>query len=183
MYYHWKKQAAIDGPCTDMTGFTRLVSSEDAKPDELEGEIPSVFVRSLTTAELATLGHFGVLNRPFSVVQMIEQGYLDTIPEEYVYIAETDHVFMKPLKNLATPTTPVAFGFGYMHCSTSHQPLIDRFSKGTSWRSVQPVGPSPLLITKQQLRLVTPLWYNLSLKLKRDRDADRWRRAIRTSAR
>jgi hypothetical protein len=69
MYYHWKKQAAIDGPCTDMTGFTRLVSSEDAKPDELEGEIPSVFVRSLTTAELATLGHFGVLNRPFSVVQ------------------------------------------------------------------------------------------------------------------
>lgn len=71
MYYHWKKQAALDGECTDMTGFTRLVSSEDAKPDGMEKEIPSVFVKQLTDAELLTLGHFGVLNRPYSVVQAL----------------------------------------------------------------------------------------------------------------
>ena len=121
MYFHWKKQAKLDGECTDMTGFTRMVASEDGKPDGLEEEMPSVFVTQLTTAELSTLGHFGVLNRPYSVIQFIARGHLARIPEDYVYIAETDHVFMKPLQNLATPTTPVAFGFGYMHCGSGHQ--------------------------------------------------------------
>lgn len=103
---------------------------------------------------------------------MVALGLLDMLPEEYVYIAETDHVFMKPLRNLATATTPVAFGFGYMYCSAAHQALIDRFSPGTSWRDVQPVGPSPLLVSKRMLADVAPLWYNLSLKLKRDKSAD-----------
>ena len=87
MYFHWKKQAALDGECTDMTGFTRMVASEDGKPDGLEGEMPSVFVTQLTTAELSTLGHFGVLNRPYSVIQFIARGHLARIPEDYVYIA------------------------------------------------------------------------------------------------
>jgi len=37
----------------------------------------------------------------------------------------------------STPTTPVAFGFGYMHASGSHQPVLDKHSPGTSWRDVQ----------------------------------------------
>eukprot|EP00966_Prymnesium_polylepis_P052482 1215465-Prymnesium_polylepis.1 len=88
MYFHWKKQAALDGPCTDMTGFTRMVASEDGKPDGLEDEMPSVFVKQLTTEELSTLGHFGVLNRPYSAVQYIAAGHLDRVAEDYVYIAE-----------------------------------------------------------------------------------------------
>ncbi len=32
-------------------------------------------------------------------------------------IAETDHVFMKPLPNLATKTEAAAHAFGYMHAS------------------------------------------------------------------
>lgn len=172
MYFHWVKQAKLDGECTDMTGFTRLVASEDGKPDGLEVEMPSVFVKQLTAAELATLGHFGVMNRPYSVVQYIAQGHLDRLKEDYVYIAETDHVFMKPLKNLATPETPVAFGFGYMHCGPSHQGVISKHSPGTSWQDVQNVGPSPVLISKAQLIAVTPPWYNISVTLKRDPQAD-----------
>ena len=53
MYYHWKKQAAAGGPCSDMSGFTRLVASEGAKPDGLEAEMPSVFVKQMTPEELA----------------------------------------------------------------------------------------------------------------------------------
>jgi hypothetical protein len=59
MHYHWKKQRALDGPCTDMTGFTRLVASERGQADGLEDEMPSVFVRQYTTAEIAKYGHFG----------------------------------------------------------------------------------------------------------------------------
>ena len=38
----------------------------------------------------------------------------ERITEEYVYIAETDHILLRPLPNLATPTVPAAFNFGYM---------------------------------------------------------------------
>ena len=94
MYFHWKKQAAADGPCTDMTGFTRICASKDGLPDGLENDIPSVFLRQLTSAELAKYGHFGVLNRPHSVVEFLKQPDLvkRTIKEEFVMIAETDHV-------------------------------------------------------------------------------------------
>lgn len=64
MYYHWKKQAAAAGPCTDMTGFTRLVASKNAEPDGLEVEIPSFFVREYTATEIAKYGHFGWAHAP-----------------------------------------------------------------------------------------------------------------------
>ena len=59
MYFHWAKQKAAGGPCTEMGGFTRLVASEGGQPDGLEVEMPSVFVRQYTTAEIARYGHFG----------------------------------------------------------------------------------------------------------------------------
>ena len=173
MYYHFKKQRAADGKCTDMGGFTRLVASEGGAADGLEDEMPSVFVKQYTTAEIARYGHFGVLNRPYSVQQFLERGGFASLPEPYVYIAETDHVLMKPLPNLAPPGKAAAFGFGYMHATSFHQSVIDRHSPGTSWRSVQPVGPSPLIIKKGDLARLTPTWLNLSLALKLDQDADR----------
>ncbi len=173
MYFHWKKQAAADGPCTDMTGFTRLVASEDGKSDGLEGEMPSAFVRQYTTREIARYGHFGVLNRPFSVQQFVDSGGLTRIREDYVYIAETDHVLMRPLPNLASETEPAAFGFGYMYASSSVQQYVTRHcGGGTSWSQLQPVGPSPLIVSKRQLAKLTPLWLNISLALKLDREAD-----------
>ena len=95
------KQRKLDGPCTPMGGFTRLVASEGGAPDGLEVEMPSVFVKQYTTAEIARYGHFGVLNRPYSVVQWIDRGGMAKLAEPYVYIAETDHVLMRPLPNLA----------------------------------------------------------------------------------
>ncbi len=52
----WKKVRKRDGPCTEMTGFTRLCASKDGEPDGLEKYIPSVFVRQLTSEELAKRG-------------------------------------------------------------------------------------------------------------------------------
>ena len=40
--------------------------------------------------------------------------FSERVKEEYVYIAETDHIMLRPLPNLATPTVPAAFNFGYM---------------------------------------------------------------------
>lgn len=35
-------------------------------------------------------------------------------PFSYLFIAETDHLFLRPMPNLATEHTPAAFHFGYM---------------------------------------------------------------------
>ena len=71
MYYHWKKQAAAGGPCTDMTGFTRLCASKDGLPDGVEKVVPSVFVKQLTKEALKKSGHYKLLNRPHSIVEFL----------------------------------------------------------------------------------------------------------------
>ena len=60
-----------------------------------------------------------------------------------------------------------------MHASASVQRYIDLVAPGTSWRSVQPVGPSPLIVKKSDLARLTPRWLDFSLKLKVDPGADK----------
>ena len=38
----------------------------------------------------------------------------ESLTEQYVLIAETDHVFLSEPKNRATPQKPACFPFGYM---------------------------------------------------------------------
>ena len=66
----------------------------------------------------------------------LELGGLSRITEDYIYIAETDHVLMRPLPNLATEDKAAAFGFGYMHAGMWHQSLITKFAPGTSYSQV-----------------------------------------------
>ena len=169
MYYHWRKQRDADGPCTEMTGFTRLCASKGGEPDGLEAHIPSVFVPQLTTEVLAKYGHFGVLNRPHSVVEFFRRPELRSrVVEEYVYVAETDHVLMKPMPNLATATEAAAHSFGYMHAREHHQSVIKLVNSKVSWSQLQPVGPSPLLIRIADLERVAPRWLEYSYKLRGD---------------
>mmetsp|Transcript_38662 Transcript_38662/g.101990 ORF Transcript_38662/g.101990 Transcript_38662/m.101990 type:complete len:201 (-) Transcript_38662:187-789(-) len=88
-------------------------------------------------------------------------------------LVETDHLFLKPLPNQATPTTPVGFGFYYMtykYDPPKLRPVIAKYHDPTQ---VDPVGPSPVIIHKDLLaRLVDP-WWELCLELKRDPEANR----------
>ena len=74
MYFHWKKQRDADpkGACTEMTGFTRLVASAGGRPDGLESEVPSAFVKEYTGQEAAKFRGYRVVNRPYSVVQFLK---------------------------------------------------------------------------------------------------------------
>ena len=72
MYYHWKKQAAAGGPCTDMAAFTRLCATNNGKPDGLQDEIPTLFTVELSREVINAHFGFGVLNRPNSVKQLME---------------------------------------------------------------------------------------------------------------
>lgn len=108
-YYHYVKLKRLS-PCSDMGGFTRLLTTPGAKPDALMEELPTILEAELSAAE--TL-NFVVLNRPHSLLSALKRGALK-FPEQYLLIAETDHLLIKPISNLAKPGVCVGYPF---HCT------------------------------------------------------------------
>ena len=146
-YFHWKKQAAADGPCTDMVAFHRLCATPGGKPDGLEREIPTLFTTQLSDEVINSHFGFGVLNRPNSVRQLLASDEMRaTLAAPFVLLLETDHVFMRPLTNLATAAKPAAWVFGYMHAHEAQNGVIRKYWPAGDASKLDPVGPSPLLI-------------------------------------
>ena len=101
------------------------------------------------------------------------QEWAERIVEDYVYIAETDHLLMADIPNRATPKLNVAFFFPYMSPVPPEQAaVVKRYFTGDHL-TVQPVGPSPAIVHVDNLKKLTPLWYKLSVDLKADHSADR----------
>jgi hypothetical protein len=90
----------------------------------------------------------------------------------YVLILETDHVLMQPIPNEATPTTPAGFDFGYMHAGPHQNSIIQKYWPEGTYESLDPVGPSPVIIHLDQLRAITPKWLDFSLGLRATKDAE-----------
>ena len=89
-------------------------------------------------------------------------------------ITETDHMIMRPPKNVATEEKPVGFGFYYM-ISTDPKllPVVKKFLKPEiDVHTVDAVGPSPLIIHKPMLEKVAEPWWKLSLEMKHDSAAN-----------
>ena len=125
---------------------------------------------------------FGVLNRPNSVRQLMEKLASNSLPAErvedlgaaeYLLLLETDHVIMKPIPTLATPTMPAAWVFGYMHGHRGQDAIVHKYWPEGSGAQLDPVGPSPVIIHLDQLRLLTPRWLNFSFGLRSNSDAER----------
>ncbi len=177
MYYHFTKLQRSD-PCTEMTGFTRLLSSADGRHDELSKTIPTVTAKMLRPgdgcrhdAENSCDMGFPVMNRPHAVTQFLAHPP-ESLVEDYVLIAETDHLFMREPKNRATPNKPVCFPFGYMNAKAAElRPVVAKWVDNPD--VVDPCGPSPTLIHLPLLRRLTPEWLKLSFELKRDATADK----------
>ena len=173
-YFHWKKQAALAGPCTDMVGFHRLCATEGGRPDGLEKEIPTLFTTQLSREVIDSHFGFGVLNRPNSVRQLLASSEMRSqLVAPYVLLLETDHVFMKPLPNLATPERPVAWDFGYMHAHRAQNFIIQKYWKEGDASQLDPVGPSPCLIHLDALEKLTQRWLDFSLGLRSNSEAER----------
>ena len=170
-YYHYV-QLKVRFPCSDLGGFTRLLTTPGAQPDDIMHELPTILVKELTAAE--TLG-FVVLNRPHSVLTALKRGDLTKLPEPYLLIAETDHLLLNPMPNTATPAEAVGYPFHYMmpRRNTRTIDIVRRFAgSDAAARAVQQVGPSPILIHLDALTRLVQLWYDLSFALKKDPAAD-----------
>ncbi|VAH06948.1 unnamed protein product [Triticum turgidum subsp. durum] len=138
--YYWYKQMRVR-PDSDMGGFTRILHS--GKPDGLMDEIPTLVVDPLP--EGADRGYI-VLNRPWAFVQWLQKA---NIKEDYILMAEPDHIFVKPLPNLAHGEEPAAFPFFYIK-PTDNEKILRKFfpeEKGPV-SNIDPIGNSPVIIQK-----------------------------------
>eukprot|EP00322_Chrysochromulina_rotalis_P008073 CAMPEP_0115889472 /NCGR_PEP_ID=MMETSP0287-20121206/32843_1 /TAXON_ID=412157 /ORGANISM="Chrysochromulina rotalis, Strain UIO044" /LENGTH=82 /DNA_ID=CAMNT_0003346193 /DNA_START=20 /DNA_END=265 /DNA_ORIENTATION=+ len=71
---------------------------------------------------------FPVMNRPHAVTQFLAN-LPASLTEEYVLVAETDHVFLKEPQNRATPLKPVCFPFGYMNAKAPElRPIVAKWT-------------------------------------------------------
>ncbi|XWS52617.1 hypothetical protein CRYUN_Cryun11dG0086000 [Craigia yunnanensis] len=164
MYYWYKK--VKDMPGSDMGDFTRILHS--GKSDNLMEEIPTVVVDPLP--EGLDRGYI-VLNRPWAFVQWLEKA---TIDEEYILMAEPDHVFVNPLPNLAHGKHPAGFPFFYIK-PAEHELIIRKYypkEKGPV-TDIDPIGNSPVIIRKSVLEEISPTWMNISLRMKDDPATDK----------
>eukprot|EP00239_Pterosperma_sp_CCMP1384_P012345 CAMPEP_0197862786 /NCGR_PEP_ID=MMETSP1438-20131217/39777_1 /TAXON_ID=1461541 /ORGANISM="Pterosperma sp., Strain CCMP1384" /LENGTH=246 /DNA_ID=CAMNT_0043480449 /DNA_START=444 /DNA_END=1181 /DNA_ORIENTATION=+ len=167
MYYHFLKQKKND-PCNEMTGFTRLVANKDGLPDDIAHIIPSVFVKEIPQDELnAKYKGYAVLNRPVSVLDFVNNDELfNKIEEDYIFLAECDHVFLQPIPNDADENTAVGYPFGYMRANAGSNRFIQKYWPEGDSSKVDQVGPSPLIIHREALKKVAPRWKEFSLGLK-----------------
>uniref|UniRef100_A0A7N0UCP8 Hydroxyproline O-arabinosyltransferase-like domain-containing protein n=1 Tax=Kalanchoe fedtschenkoi TaxID=63787 RepID=A0A7N0UCP8_KALFE len=164
MYYWYKKQK--DQPGSEMGGFTRILHS--GKPDNLMEEIPTFVVNPLPAG--LDRGYV-VLNRPWAFVQWLEKA---KIKEEYVLMAEPDHIFVTPLPNLAYEGYPAAFPFFYIK-PTENEIIIRKFypEEYGPVANIDPIGNSPVIIRKNVLEKIAPTWMNESLRMKDDPVTDK----------
>ena len=174
VYYHYLKQKEAD-VCGNMGGVTRLVALEEGKrAEDLEDEVPSFFVKAIPKPVMARYKGYGVVNRPHSLKQLFDSPEgLKRITEDYIFIAETDHLFTLPIPNMATPTRPRAFHFGYMGPNPDFRDVIERVWPGGDYTKVQPIGPSPVIIHKDQFASFVSDFNNTSVALKLDPEADK----------
>jgi len=168
-YYHFRKAQRLGGRCTEMVGFTRLLAG---KADGLMKAMPTVVVKE---AGFDKTRGFMVINRPWTMLNFLQmKEWRERIVEDYVYIAETDHLLLCDIPNRATPQLAVAFFFPYMSPKDPQKGAIaQKWLPGRDVLDMPPVGPSPLIVHVDHLRNLTPSWYDLSVALKKNPEADR----------
>ncbi|KAF5938344.1 hypothetical protein HYC85_022603 [Camellia sinensis] len=164
MYYWFKKFK--DEPNSEMGGFTRILHS--GKPDRFMDEIPTFVAQLLPPG---TDQGYIVLNRPWAFVQWLQQA---DIKEDYILMAEPDHIIVKPIPNLSTDGLGAAFPFFYIE-PKKFESILRKFfpeDKGPI-TNIDPIGNSPVIIGKESLKKIAPTWMNVSLAMKKDPEADK----------
>ena len=143
-------------------GFTRVLHSAHA--DNLMDEIPSVVVDPLPKG--VDQGYV-VLNRPYAIKQWLEKYYF---VEEYVFMTEPDHLYLRPIPLLAKPKLAAAFPFFYINPKDpKFTPIVQKFNKvNADLKDFAPIGNSPVMIHKDELKKVCTVWDTLAIKMKQD---------------
>ncbi|CAL5361102.1 unnamed protein product [Camellia sinensis] len=112
-----------------------------------------------------------VLNRPWAFVQWLQQA---NIKENYILMAEPDHIIVKPIPNLSRDGCGAVFPFFYIEPQKYEFVLRKFFPKENGpITNIDPIGNSPVIVGKESLKKIAQTWMNVSLAMKRDPVADK----------
>ncbi|XP_009788649.1 hydroxyproline O-arabinosyltransferase 1 [Nicotiana tabacum] len=164
MYYWFKKFK--DEENSEMGGFTRIL--HNGKPDRFMDEIPTFVAQPLPSG--VDQGYI-VLNRPWAFVQWLQQAQIE---EDYILMAEPDHVIVKPIPNLSMDGLGAAFPFFYIE-PKKYESVLRKFypEEQGPITDIDPIGNSPVIVGKEALKKIAPTWMNVSLAMKKDPEADK----------
>ncbi|XP_028757919.1 hydroxyproline O-arabinosyltransferase 1-like [Neltuma alba] len=164
MYYWFKKFQ--NHPNSEMGGFTRILHS--GKPDNLMDEIPTFVAQPLPAG--MDQGYI-VLNRPWAFVQWLKEA---DIKEDYILMAEPDHIIVKPIPNLSRDGLGAAFPFFYIEPKKYEKVLRKYFPEENGpVTNIDPIGNSPVIVGKESLKKIAPTWMNVSIAMKKDPETDK----------
>ena len=151
--------------------FTRILHR--TKPDELMEEIPTFRAEPLQP-ECDSWCEYPVSDRANAVHQFFDAAKLDPsmIKAPWLYMIESDYVFMKPLQ-LPPPTADAtakvawAFPFDYINPMRYIQDMEALWPQA-ELDSIPNTGPAPLLMSKDDWVRVTPEWERLAARIESD---------------
>ena len=168
VFYYWYNKQRRLHPDSDIGGFTRILHS--AKDDILSKEMKTVRVDPLPDD-----GGYVVLSRPFAFQQFIAGGHLDEIEEDYIFMAEPDHIFMRPLANFIQDGYH-AIGYPFFYIDTSKKEYIPLIRKvlgrpelsANDIKSINGTGSSPVIVYKHDFKRMVNAWHDLTITLHND---------------
>ena len=157
VFWYWYRKHKEAHPDSDLGGFTRVLHA--AADDHLSALVPTVRVDPLDHPGVA---RFPPLQRPHALRQFLRAA---DIEEDYIFMAEPDHIMIAPPPNWAAPLEPAAFPFGYIDFAQNAE-LVARWNKkDVPLADLYPVGNSPVVIHKAQLAAILEVWPQLTVEM------------------
>lgn len=192
-YYSYKRVAGHKDSV--LKKFTRILHR--SVDDELMEEIPTFRVYP-TQPECEGWCDFPVNDRPKAVHDwLLHENASGGVQYKYIMMGEPDYVFVKPITSfhIPPPGEATAFRYGYINPDYPHPskagnpPVIDittriynnatltekldeRFrNANTDITKVPGTGPCPVVIDRDNLLMITPLWDEYTKAIEADKDA------------
>ena len=169
VFYYWYRKHRAESPGSDLGGFTRILHSQTH--DVLSDEMHTVRVDPLEDDQ-----GYVVLSRPFAFNNFIEGGHLDAIEEEYILMAEPDHILLRPMANFVEDGyNAIAFPFFYIATGDEQNaPLIakvlGRELPRAELEAIDGTGNSPVVIAKRDFRRLSERWHDYTLRIFEDKE-------------
>lgn len=161
LYATYRIVAAAGDGGERFRGFTRILHR--TVDDELMGEVPTFRAVPLTPACDAWC-EYPVSDRADAVRQFLEatERTASLLSARWLYMVESDYVFMEPLRVPSTPPAGTAgwgYPFDYINPGDFVQDMRRMYPEERGpVTDIQPSGPAPILLHVDDWRRVTPRW-------------------------
>lgn len=171
-YASYQRMLAMPGG-EHHVAFTRILHRTARDRDVLAEEVPT-FRADPLQPDCDDWCPYPVSDRANAVAQYwayaLENDVLEDI--DWVYMIESDYVFVKPLLPPGGPPAPLdrkkGYGFYFSYITPTNVQSVLRRVYDRPIEAIQPTGPAPLLMTVDNWLKITPGWEDMAARIEAD---------------